>query len=585
MERGQRSSFRAENKQQMMNVRFQDTSQSAEILPNLNKMRKQGQLTDTTVHVGSQSFPCHRAILACCSEYFLAMFSNDLRESDDGQVYLDKIDPDIMELLIEYAYTSIIIIDTANAQALLEASSRLQFEKVVGACCQFIEKNLDPSNCLGVLMFADQHSLSGLYQAALAYSLDRFEDVCKQEEFLQLKSNQLAEYLSHDALNVSKEEMVYHSVAQWMESNKDLDSSELRKLLSCVRLHYLTPKLLKSLTENPDITENLKTLTLVHQSLETQKKLQSEGQTQGLIYSRPRLSTMAEVMVVVGGYRDDHSCVTDVRFLNPLLKKWETLTSIPQPVSEFSVTRLDNCIYIIGGKLKASFSELVYCYDVEKNRWCTMSGLNFTRQHHGSAVIGDQIFVAGGEQRLGFVSEVESFSPCRNEWQTVTKLPEPVTSPAIASHQQKLFVVGGLATQATTYRHIQCLDTVTTQWTIIETVPITSRHFPALMLNGYMYILGGCGRNGMQVYDPDTDTCLPSMTMCNTERHLFAAVALQRQGVILVAGGMRNYEALTSVEAFSPVATYWSNVVDMPRALRVHGCGVTIHRYLGPPFY
>ncbi|XP_022084046.1 kelch-like protein 24 [Acanthaster planci] len=583
------NSTRTSGQKSEMNIHvlFQDTGQSSEILTTLNKMRKQGQLTDVTVHVGCRTIPCHRAILACCSEYFLAMFSNDLRESDEGHVYLDKMDADILELLVEYAYTSTIIIDTANAQALLEAAHRLQFAKVVEACCDFMESNLDPSNCLGLLSFADTHSLSRLYQAALAYSLERFEEVCKQEEFLQMTTSQLAEYLSHDALNVSKEETVYRSFAQWRESNKNLKSSDLHRLLRCVRLHYLPPKLLHSVAGDPDVAQSSKTMELVSQAIEIQKKLQvqTERQAQSVSCSRPRPSTRTEVMVVVGGYRDDHSCITDVRFFNPILKKWESLTSIPEPLSGYSVTRLGNCIYVIGGKLKSSFSQLVYRYDIEKDGWGAMSGLTCARQHHGCAVIEDLIFVAGGEQKSGFVAEVESFSASSNQWQTVTELPEPVSGPAIASHRQKLFVVGGQTGQATTYGHIQCLDTVTTQWTVITTVPITSRHFPTLMLNGYMYILGGCGRNGIQVYDPDTDICLPPMTMCNTERHLFAAVALQRQGVIVVAGGMRNYQALTSVEAFSPIANYWSNVVDMPHALRVHGCGVTIHRYLGPPLY
>ena len=585
MESTSTSSNNIPGQRSQTNILFRDTSQSTGILTNLNKMRKQGQLTDTTVHVGPRSFPCHRAILACCSEYFLAMFSNNLRESGEGQVYLDNINPAILEELIEYAYTSMIAINSTNAQELLEVARRLQFEKIVGACCDFIENNLDPSNCLGVLTFADTHSCSRLYQAALAFSLERFEEVCQQEEFRQLSANQLREYLHHDALHVSDEEAVYRSVLLWMDSNRDLNSSSQHKLLSCIRLHYLNPKLLLSLVDIPEVCGHQENIDLVHQAIDIQKSLQNDMNMHCVSCAKPRLSTMKEVMVVVGGYGADHSCIVDVRFLNPIMKKWETLTRIPEPLSGFSVTNLDNCIYVIGGKLKSTFSSSVYRYDYEKDEWCTMAEMNYPRQYHSSAVIRKLIYVAGGEQKSGFVSEVESFNASSNNWETVSTLPQPVSGPAVASHHQKLYVIGGQASQSTTYGHIQCFDTDTAQWTIIKTVAITSRHFPALVLNGFVYILGGCGRNGIQVYDPDTDSCLPPMNMCSAERHLFAAVAIQSQNSILVAGGMRNYQALTSAEVFHPVSNSWSVETDMPHAVRVHGCGVTIRKYLGPPFY
>ncbi|XP_033626772.1 kelch-like protein 25 [Asterias rubens] len=583
MESNNRSTDSVENQNQTL---FQDTGQSTSILINLNNMRKKGLLTDTTVHVGRQRFPCHRAILACCSEYFLAMFSSNLRESGEGEVYIENINPKVLEMLIEYAYTSTIVINAANAQELLEVAHRLQFEKIVRACCDFIESNLDLSNCLGVLRFADKHSCSMLYKAALKFSLERFEEVCQQEEFQQLSFTQLAEYLSRDALHVRDEEAVYRSLMLWMDSNKDFNSSSLHLLLRCVRLHYLSPKLLQSLADIPEVSQCQSNLDLIREAIDTQKRLQNGlDDVQCVSCAKPRLSTMEEVMVVVGGYGANHGCITDVRFLNPVAKKWETFTRIPEPLSGFSVTNLDSSIYVIGGKLKTIFSSSVYRYDYENDKWHTMADMSCSRQYHSSAVIGKSIYVAGGEQKLEFVSEVESFNASTNKWTTVTNLPQPVSGPAVATHRLKLYVIGGQESQSTTYGHIQCFDTEKVQWSIIKTVPITSRHFPALTLNGYIYILGGCGRNGIQVYDPDTDSCLPPMNMSSTERHLFAAAAIKSRNLILVAGGMRNYQALTTAEAFHPLSNSWSSETEMPHALRVHGCGVSIRKYLGPPFY
>lgn len=41
------------------------------------------QLSDITIIVESERFPCHRVILACRSAYFRAMFFGGLREQQD----------------------------------------------------------------------------------------------------------------------------------------------------------------------------------------------------------------------------------------------------------------------------------------------------------------------------------------------------------------------------------------------------------------------------------------------------------------------------------------------------------------------
>ncbi|KAK3726652.1 hypothetical protein RRG08_016961 [Elysia crispata] len=45
-------------------------------------LRNEGEFSDATIHVGHVSFPVHRNILACCSPYFRALFTNQL--SADG---------------------------------------------------------------------------------------------------------------------------------------------------------------------------------------------------------------------------------------------------------------------------------------------------------------------------------------------------------------------------------------------------------------------------------------------------------------------------------------------------------------------
>lgn len=62
-----------------------------------------------------------RVILSACSPYFRAMFTGELAESRQTEVTIRDIDEHAMELLIDFCYTSHIVVEEANVQTLLPA--------------------------------------------------------------------------------------------------------------------------------------------------------------------------------------------------------------------------------------------------------------------------------------------------------------------------------------------------------------------------------------------------------------------------------------------------------------------------------
>ena len=53
---------------------------------------------------------------------------------------------------------------------LLEAGDMLEFQDIRDACAECLEKNLHPTNCLGIRAFADVHTCTDLLQQANAYA-------------------------------------------------------------------------------------------------------------------------------------------------------------------------------------------------------------------------------------------------------------------------------------------------------------------------------------------------------------------------------------------------------------------------------
>ena len=71
------------------------------------------------------------------------------------------------------------------------------------ACCDFLEEQLDPSNCLGIKAFAETHGCEELRKAAEKYILKHFVELVDSEEFLQLDNEDLVSLIKCDNLTVS----------------------------------------------------------------------------------------------------------------------------------------------------------------------------------------------------------------------------------------------------------------------------------------------------------------------------------------------------------------------------------------------
>lgn len=62
-------------------------------------------------------------------------------------------------------------------QTLLPAACLLQLAEIQEACCEFLKRQLDPSNCLGIRAFADTHSCRELLRIADKFTQHNFQEV------------------------------------------------------------------------------------------------------------------------------------------------------------------------------------------------------------------------------------------------------------------------------------------------------------------------------------------------------------------------------------------------------------------------
>lgn len=197
----------------------------------------------------------HKNILASATHYFRAMFSS-FGESNKDLVNIKKIDSTIFQLLIDYIYTGEIKITQDNAQGVLTAADLLQLDYVKQVCVEFLQKNLDPSNCLGVKVFADLHNCIELLLNCEEFIKKQFVEMVKYDEFLSLSSEEVIKLISCNDIAVPFEEKVYECVLKWVKHQLNKRKHLLPNLMEHVRLPLISKEYLLENVVNEHLLKN-----------------------------------------------------------------------------------------------------------------------------------------------------------------------------------------------------------------------------------------------------------------------------------------------------------------------------------------
>ncbi|XP_065135977.1 POZ (BTB) and AT hook-containing zinc finger 1 isoform X1 [Paramisgurnus dabryanus] len=122
---------------------YQVSKHSAEMLHNLNAQRKDGgRFCDVILRVGEDSFPAHKAVLAACSEYFESVFS--CRAGDEGEgkeLEMHTISPKVFRDILDFAYTSKIVVRLECFPELMTAAKFLLMRSVIEICQEVIKQS------------------------------------------------------------------------------------------------------------------------------------------------------------------------------------------------------------------------------------------------------------------------------------------------------------------------------------------------------------------------------------------------------------------------------------------------------------
>ncbi|CAH0726387.1 unnamed protein product, partial [Brenthis ino] len=528
------------------------------ILGELSALRRHRELCDVVLNVANRKLFAHRVILSACSPYFRAMFTGELAESRATEVTIRDVDEHAMEQLVEFCYTAHIVVEESNVQALLPAACLLQLQEIQDVCCEFLKRQLDCSNCLGIRAFADTHSCRELLRIADKFTQQNFPEVMESEEFLLLPAAQLIDIVSSDELNVRSEEQTFQAVMSWVKYNVAERRQHLAQVLQHVRLPLLSPKFLvgtvssELLIRSDDACRDLLDEAKNYLLLPQERPLMQGPRT------RPRKPTRrGEVLFAVGGWCSGDAIASVERF-DPQTAEWKMVAPMSKRRCGVGVAVLHELLYAVGGHDGQSYLNSIERYDPQTNQWCgAVAPTSSCRTSVGVAVLDGALYAVGGQDGVQCLNHVERYDPKENRWTKVAAMTTRRLGVAVAVLGGHLYAVGGSDGQSP-LNTVERYEPRANKWTPVAPMSTRRKHLGCAVFDGQIYAVGGrddCTElSSAERYEPATDSWSPVVAMTSRRSGVGLAVV---NGQLYAVGGFDGTAYLKSIEVFDPESNQW----------------------------
>ncbi|NWR68688.1 KLHL4 protein, partial [Centropus unirufus] len=545
---------------------FQSTNHAEQTFRKMENYLQQKQLCDVLLIVGDQKIPAHRLVLSAVSDYFAAMFTNDVLEAKQEEIKMEGVDPDALKALVRYAYTGILELKEDTIESLLAAACLLQLSQVIEACCNFLMKQLHPSNCLGIRSFGDAQGCTELLKVAHTYTMEHFTEVIKNQEFLLLPANEIAKLLSSDDINVPDEEAIFQALMLWVRHDLQNRQRDLGMLLSYIRLPLLPPQLLADLENSPMFADDLECQKLLMEAMKYHLLPERRSMMQSP-RTKPRKSTVG-ALYAVGGM-DATKGTTTIEKYDLRTNSWIQICTMNGRRLQFGVAVIDNKLYIVGGRDGLKTSNIVECFNPVTKVWTVMPPMSTHRHGLGVAMLEGPMYAVGGHDGWSYLNTVERWDPQARQWNYVASMSTPRSTVGVAALNSKLYAVGG-RDGSSCLKSMECFDPHTNKWSICASMSKRRGGVGVATYNGFLYAVGGhdapasnhCSRlsDCVERYDPKTDAWT-TVAPLSVPRD---AVGICPLGDRLYAvGGYDGHTYLDTVESYDAQNNEWTEEVPV----------------------
>ncbi|CAH1781616.1 unnamed protein product [Owenia fusiformis] len=546
----------------MSENKFTDSKRASDLLLGMSSLYANKQMSDVTLVVDNQDYPCHRNILAISSPFFMAMFTNDLAEKQQDKIKLKDLDSKTMELILDYIYTGTVNLCEETVPNLLSAANLFQLLSLRDGCATFMTKHVTISNCIGVYFFAKAHQCIPLANSAKEILMSRFTILCREQEFLSLPYDKLIEIIKCSDLSVVKEEKIYEACITWLNCNTEERLPYLPQIMQYIRFanissYYFCDKIDKnpSFVQSEELKEILQKVRYCHMLKNRHHEMDLDFRT------RAGMPEERVIVVMANPYAEDN--VRKYNSMDALIPETGEVKHICKlPNSLFmpaAAVTGDNKIFLSGGTVRkfnyrGSISnegvvQSLYMFDDVSCVWLVKKPMIYARFHHKLTVVDGYIFAIGGQNNQNeYLNSVEKYDLQSNIWTQVEPMPKIARCVAATSYRGDLYVFGG-ESKTEVYDSVYRYNLLDDQWTDLPPMSIGRSLAGCGIYKDKIYIIGGNSAlsnrwkrdfipeecvNTVEVFDPETNSWGTGPDLPNA---VCGAAVVKHGCEILVVGG------------------------------------------------
>ena len=344
---------------------------------NLNTLRQTGTFCDATICIPGETktLPVHRAVMSTCSEFFRSLFTNNLKETQENSATIHGVSFNLMESIIEYAYTKEVTITSENAEDLFITADRFNVLGLLNDCIDFLAGQLSPDNCIGFLRFARFYNNKQLKDLCWVYIMSRFTDIVEtSNEYAHLTTEELLEILSNDKLGVQTEDRVFDAVMKWTEYSPRERKEDCNTLLGAVRFPYISEDcFMKRIINRRDLKRG-PCWKRISMSYNVVKKIRpsSDNTVKSLNKDLPRWikpRIPSHILFVLGGW--DKNVTDSVEAYDKNTDQWFEIKAceLPEPRAYHGTVTIQDKVYVVGGYNSLTYLNSMVCFDASKKKW------------------------------------------------------------------------------------------------------------------------------------------------------------------------------------------------------------------------
>ncbi|XP_041961785.1 LOW QUALITY PROTEIN: kelch-like protein 32 [Alosa sapidissima] len=397
----------------------QSKSHQDSVLSALNQQRKDGLLCDVTLVAGEQKFHAHKAVLAACSDYFRAMFSLCMMESEADEVNLQGVTCVGLKHALDFAYTGQIVLEPGVIQDVLSAGSHLQLLELLSLCSHYLIQELSILNYLDLYRLADLFHLPALEEAVVGFLVEHLAELqhSHQEEVLLLPYRLLKEALKSDRLTSLSEEEIWQRVV----AGGEVEQSNGRTCAVRSACRY---------DPRADHWTDIAPMKACREHFV--------------------LAALDSFLFAVGGRNELRQVLPSVERYCPKKNKWTFVQPFDRSLSCHAGCVADGLLWFSGGVTNtAQYQNRLMVYDPLQDQWLARSPMLQRRVYHVMAAVRRQLYVLGGNDldynndRI-LVRNIDCYHIDADQWTRCSfSLLTGQNEAGVAVHEDRIYVVGG----------------------------------------------------------------------------------------------------------------------------------------------